>query len=68
MSMSGREWLSQYNALKRDVVAKRQEGKQFGASDIKVLQSAHGVLEKELRAMQSASMEFELCAFDFPVQ
>lgn len=58
--MSGRDWLGQYNSLKREVVLKRQEGRQVGSGDLKRISGELTNLEKDLRIMQEQAMEFEL--------
>ena len=58
--MSGREWMSQYNALKRDIVTKRQTGKPVGAGDVRNLNNGIANLDKDLKTMQASPMEYEL--------
>lgn len=58
--MNSHDWIHQYNAVKRDIVARRQTGRPVGAGDQRNLNTAIAGLEKELKTMAQTPLEYDL--------
>lgn len=58
--MNSRDWLSQYNQVKNEIVMKRSTGRPVGAGDQRKLNTSIEALERDLRIMSQSPIEYEM--------
>lgn len=62
MSISSREWSTQFEQLKRKVQSKRQQGQYLNTQEYKSISGGLSILESQLKTMTAAPMEYEMSA------
>lgn len=59
-AISPRDWSNLYEATKRRIVARRQQGQGFPPAEARNVQESIAALAEQLRAMAASPLEYEL--------